>query len=347
MAYKHFKGLRILFYLTLFSLLFIVSCSQNIEEDKSEDGAEAISGYAVSNIYQACKYSNGSFCDQKCCVVDEKCDSLEYGYKECGLETGEWKNTLYQDVECLLECGQAITVKHITPSDEPSENMSKNEAVQIALNDINKSSNQNLTSSCSEGWKCVETKYRGYYSSNCSWTALEYCSYKCEDGECKPAPFCTPNSLKCNGKILEKCSADGSEWVVSESCAYDCEHDICVNETNPEALTNKTAENDDYIANKCIIGNVNATDEFFTLNNICSYLIDMTNWTAKDASIHTFTFPSFTLGIDSKVTAHTGSGTDNLTDLYWGRGSSVWNNDKDTLYLNNSKGVSVLVYSYP
>lgn len=41
---------------------------------------------------------------------------------------------------------------------------------------------------------------------------------------------------------------------------------------------------------------------------------------------YTYTFPTYTLGAAAKVKLHTGAGTDNATDLYWGQASHVWNN---------------------
>ena len=36
------------------------------------------------------------------------------------------------------------------------------------------------------------------------------------------------------------------------------------------------------------------------------------------------------------VTVHTFSGVDTSTDLYWGRGNHIWNNDHDVAYLYNN-----------
>ena len=64
---------------------------------------------------------------------------------------------------------------------------------------------------------------------------------------------------------------------------------------------------------------------------------DMTSWTLGDESSHVYTFPDgFMLG--GTVTIHTGSGEDTATDLYWGRGSHVWNNNGDTAYLKDAGG---------
>jgi len=53
------------------------------------------------------------------------------------------------------------------------------------------------------------------------------------------------------------------------------------------------------------------------------------------------TFPPylyFVLDMNTTVTVHTGYGTDTEKDLYWNRGSPVWNNDHDTAYLRDNFG---------
>jgi competence protein ComEC len=60
----------------------------------------------------------------------------------------------------------------------------------------------------------------------------------------------------------------------------------------------------------------------------------MTGWTVEDEAGKTYTFPSgYTLTSGGEVRLHTGSGTDSSTDLYWNRGSAVWNNSGDTVSL--------------
>ena len=87
-------------------------------------------------------------------------------------------------------------------------------------------------SNCEQSWKCVETKYKAYQFSNCSWTSIEFCIYGCKDGVCNSPPICKPNSLKCSNDNVVKCE-DGYEWKLNESCDYQCESGICIgkNET--------------------------------------------------------------------------------------------------------------------
>ena len=72
----------------------------------------------------------------------------------------------------------------------------------------------------------------------------------------------------------------------------------------------------------------------------------MTNWKVRDVANHTYTFPAFVLATGASVTLHSGSATNTATDLYWGSGSAIWNNDGDTVYLYDSGWNLVDSYSY-
>jgi endonuclease YncB( thermonuclease family) len=91
----------------------------------------------------------------------------------------------------------------------------------------------------------------------------------------------------------------------------------------------------------------NLDDEYVVFENTGGAAADVTDWTVSDEAGKTYTFPTFTLDAGSSVTLHTGSGTDTSTDLYWGRGSPVWNNDGDTVTLRDDTGTVVAQQSYP
>ena len=42
--------------------------------------------------------------------------------------------------------------------------------------------------SCTIGFKCLDEKRRGYQSSNCVFSQVDECGYKCKDGKCIEAP---------------------------------------------------------------------------------------------------------------------------------------------------------------
>jgi hypothetical protein len=65
---------------------------------------------------------------------------------------------------------------------------------------------------------------------------------------------------------------------------------------------------------------------------------NLKNWTLKDATGHTFTFPDHPIAKGAKVWVHTGKGTNTKSDLYWGSGNYIWNNPGDTATLRSASG---------
>jgi len=92
--------------------------------------------------------------------------------------------------------------------------------------------------------------------------------------------------------------------------------------------------------------NENLNDEYLVLVNRGDAPINMTGWTVTDAADKRYTFGQYTLDPGSRVTLHTGSGTDTETDRYWGAGSAVWNNGGDTVAVRTADGTVVLERSY-
>lgn len=72
----------------------------------------------------------------------------------------------------------------------------------------------------------------------------------------------------------------------------------------------------------------------------------MTSWGLTDESNNTFIFPEFTLPAAGEVRVWVTSGTDTATDLFWGRGSAVWNNGGDSAILTDANGDLVDICSY-
>jgi hypothetical protein len=86
----------------------------------------------------------------------------------------------------------------------------------------------------------------------------------------------------------------------------------------------------------------NLNTEWVEVKNSGNAPQDLSGWTLSDASNHTYTFPqNFVLGAGDSVKVRTGSGTDSTSDLYWGRGSPIWNNDGDTVTLKDEDGRTV------
>lgn len=82
----------------------------------------------------------------------------------------------------------------------------------------------------------------------------------------------------------------------------------------------------------------NLANEWVQITNGGDEALSFDGWTLKDEADHTYTFNAFTLNSSASVKVRTGEGTDTETDLYWGRGSAVWNNDGDTTFLHTAEG---------
>ncbi len=79
--------------------------------------------------------------------------------------------------------------------------------------------------------------------------------------------------------------------------------------------------------------NDNLNQQFICLQNHTRMPVVLSGWHLQDAKGATYTFPHVELPVDGCVRVHTGSGRDTATDLYWGRRSSVWCNEGDTISL--------------
>ena len=340
--------------------MVILSGCSGIYKDNS-NGSSQITAEAITKIYRSCKYTDGNFCEQECCPSNSKCGDRE-AYRQCDLETGYWKNESFADAKCSLNCSGYL--KDGEPVVEKNAEEDSAENIKDSLQ------------KCNQSWICSDNFNLKFQLMNCSAVSSVYCERGCKNNSC--VPLCRPGDLICRGNTVRKCDEDGNYYSYVEECRLKCENGACINNQSGVNSTNETTSTNqsnqinntgnqtqnatqpppdqanDYIADKCIsvvkfnyTGGANATDEHFTLKNGCAYSINLGGWTAKDESKHTFTFPSFNFVAAAEISVVTGTGTNTTASLYWGRGSAVWNNDKDTLYLNDSKSQPVLTYSYP
>jgi micrococcal nuclease len=91
----------------------------------------------------------------------------------------------------------------------------------------------------------------------------------------------------------------------------------------------------------------NLNDEYVVFENRGDDRLDLSGWTVTDEADHRYTVPAgVALAPGDRLTLHTGSGTDTAADLYWGRGSPVWNNDGDTVTVRDASGAVVVQRSY-
>ncbi len=90
----------------------------------------------------------------------------------------------------------------------------------------------------------------------------------------------------------------------------------------------------------------NLNDEYVEFRNKCEYPIGMTGWEVMDASGHKYVFPEFTVQGKAKFRLRTGTGRDDDSNLYWNSKRPIWNNAGDTITMKNTKGQTMLNYSY-
>jgi serine/threonine protein kinase len=86
-----------------------------------------------------------------------------------------------------------------------------------------------------------------------------------------------------------------------------------------------------------------AEGEYVLLENGGDTAVHLTNWSLEDAANqpHIFTFPTFTLPPGAMVKVWTGSGSDDTENVYWRRGSAIWNNNGDTAKLFDDIGMEI------
>lgn len=174
--------------------------------------------------------------------------------------------------------------------------------------------------------------------------------------ECDDKDDCTrdvfnPNLQEC--AHFDICCDDGIACTVDtfNEETKECEHSSCCGNDICDEEVGETEENcpdDCFVAGvepgDVNITHINETEEIVTLEG---FGIDMTGWTLEDAANHEYTFPDDFV-IDGLVYLHTfGNETDsNETDLFWGMGSAVWNNEGDTATLKDSGETVASTYEY-
>ncbi len=93
-------------------------------------------------------------------------------------------------------------------------------------------------------------------------------------------------------------------------------------------------------------GNTSLNAEYVQIRNSTARSVSLRGWTLSDASHHTYTFSSYTLGAGRTVTVHTGKGADTAANRYQDRSWYVWNNTSDKATLRTSTGATVDTCSY-
>ncbi|MGQ3330372.1 lamin tail domain-containing protein [Halorubrum sp. FL23] len=89
-------------------------------------------------------------------------------------------------------------------------------------------------------------------------------------------------------------------------------------------------------------------EEYVAFENDGDERLDLTGYTVEDAQGAAFDVPDgFVLEANAGFRLHTGTGDRSQSDLYWGRGRPVWNNDGDVIRVIDANANTVLEYAYP
>jgi hypothetical protein len=87
--------------------------------------------------------------------------------------------------------------------------------------------------------------------------------------------------------------------------------------------------------------NTSLNAEWVRVKNSTSAAVSLKNWKIKDNTGYTYTFGDVKVGAGHSKKVHTGVGTNNAYDKYWGRSWYVWNNTGDTAKLYRANGTKV------
>jgi hypothetical protein len=74
--------------------------------------------------------------------------------------------------------------------------------------------------------------------------------------------------------------------------------------------------------------------------------VDLAGWSLRDDGGRLYVFPTLMLFQDGAISVHTATGTDSVTDLYWGQSEAIWTAGKSAL-LSDSGGNLHARYTVP
>ncbi|PKO16809.1 MAG: hypothetical protein CVU39_06220 [Chloroflexi bacterium HGW-Chloroflexi-10] len=87
-------------------------------------------------------------------------------------------------------------------------------------------------------------------------------------------------------------------------------------------------------------------DEYVLIRNMDTKLIQLQNWTLRDAANHVYTFPSRFMTPGEECRIYTNQSHPEYCGFNYGSSSAIWNNSGDTAYLRDSAGNLIHQFSY-
>jgi len=91
----------------------------------------------------------------------------------------------------------------------------------------------------------------------------------------------------------------------------------------------------------------NLNDEYFTLENAGTTVVDLSGWTVENERGVTYHFPvGAALAPGAVLTVHSGPGPDTAAVFHWNADAPVWDERSDTAILCDSTGNIVDIYAY-
>ena len=153
--------------------------------------------YSINPAYAgSCSIGSCTWCSSSCASYggDGWCDCTSSG-GQCSIGTGS-------ACDCDKECASGDCSGGVCVSGGPS---------------------------CSAGWKCYSSSYRGYQYSDCSWySTLTYCDYGCSGGSCE-SPSCSAG-WKCYSSSYRGYQYSDCSWYgggTYEYCPEGCSGGSC------------------------------------------------------------------------------------------------------------------------
>lgn len=100
-------------------------------------------------------------------------------------------------------------------------------------------------------------------------------------------------------------------------------------ENQPVPQTTLNPQDDIPVEIVSVVGAGLLDAESVTIRNAGAESLNLSGWQLKDSDKSAFIFPNLTLNPGGAVRIHTGSGTNNVIDLYWNESNAVWNSGEE------------------